>query len=469
MGGDQSNPAVATREAKGEAYFERGAASPVTLPGEDTMAHYFSIEHLQTVWLNVRNWLLDNVLVLGNLIQLLAVLLAFALARWLGSRAVAWLLARRPKQAGLRLAQQVIASLALPIVWLLLQWLSILVASAAGWPHLLLRIVASLLTAWLVIHIASILIGETVWTRLVTWVAWTIAAFNILGLLDPTIAALKSAAFEIGELRISVYDVLTTTIALALLLWAAAYVARMIETRVGSSKALSPSLKVLINKLMKIVLMGLAIIIAVQMVGIDLTALTVFSGAVGLGIGFGLQRVISNLVCGVILLVDRSIKPGDVIAIENTYGWVNTLGGRYVSVITRDGTEHLIPNETLITNPVENWTHTNSLVRLKIDVGISYRSDVHRAIELCVEAASEVERVLALPEPRCLLIAFGESSIDLQIRIWVADPANGITNVRSEVMLKVWDKFKAHGIEIPFPQRDLHLRSSEVPFASARE
>ena len=132
------------------------------------MAHYFSIEHLQTVWFNVRNWLLDNVLVLGNLIQLLAVLLAFALARWLGSRAAAWLLARRPKQAGLRLAQQVIASLALPIVWLLLQWLSILVASAAGWPHLLLGIVASLLTTWLVIHIASILIGETVWTRLVT-------------------------------------------------------------------------------------------------------------------------------------------------------------------------------------------------------------------------------------------------------------------------------------------------------------
>jgi small-conductance mechanosensitive channel len=207
------------------------------------------------------------------------------------------------------------------------------------------------------------------------------------------------------------------------------------------------------------VLIAFAILVAIDSVGVDLTALAVFGGAVGVGVGFGLQRVVSNLISGVILLVDKSIKPGDVIAVAGTYGWVTTLGGRYVSVVTRDGVEHLIPNELLISERVENWTHSHSRTRLKVNVGIHYRSDVHKAIALCVEAAAEIERILKDPEPKCLLIEFGDSAVNLQVRFWIADAHNGVQNVSSDLLLRLWDKFKEAGIEIPYPQRDLHLRS----------
>ncbi len=202
-------------------------------------------------------------------------------------------------------------------------------------------------------------------------------------------------------------------------------------------------------------------------VGIDLTAFAVFSGAVGVGIGFGLQKVVSNLISGVILLMDKSVKPGDVITVGETYGWINTLGARYASVVTRDGTEYLIPNEDIITQQVVNWSYSNNAVRLKIPIGISYKADVRKAIALCLEAAAEVERVVDQPKSVCLLKGFGDSSVDLELRIWISDPQNGVSNVKSQVLLLVWDKFHAHDIEIPFPQRDLHIRSAEpVPVVS---
>ena len=201
--------------------------------------------------------------------------------------------------------------------------------------------------------------------------------------------------------------------------------------------------------------------------GNHLTALTVFGGALGIGIGLGLQKVASNLVSGLTLLMDKSIKPNDVIAVGDTYGWIASLGARYAAVRTRDGIEHLIPNEELITQRVENWSHSDKTVRLKVPVGISYKSDVRLAMRLCLEAAGTVERVLAAPEPRCLLRGFGDSSVDLEIRIWIDDPEEGRANVMSEVLLGVWDRFHEHGIEIPFPQRDLHLKSSDVRLAVA--
>jgi small-conductance mechanosensitive channel len=289
---------------------------------------------------------------------------------------------------------------------------------------------------------------------------WIIAALNILGLLDKTIAVLDAPHFVIGTLTISPYRVIKAIAALALLLWAATYVGSLMDTRINTSHSLSPSLKVLISKLLKFTLIGVAVLIALNAMGIG-DSLTVFSGAIGLGIGFGMRSVFANLVSGVILLLDRSIKPGDVIAVKDTYGWVNTLGGRYVSVITRDGTEHLIPNELIITEYVENWTHTDNNVRLKIPVQVHYKSDVRKAIEVCIAAAIETRRVLDQPAPTCLLREFGDSSFKLEIRIWINDPTNGVSNVRSEVMLKVWDKFRANGIEIPYPQRDVHVVTDE--------
>ena len=244
-------------------------------------------------------------------------------------------------------------------------------------------------------------------------------------------------------------------------------ISNVLERRIGRAASLTPSVQVLVAKLTKIVMVTLAFLIAINSLGIDLTALTVFGGALGIGIGLGLQKVASNLVSGLTLLMDKSIKPNDVIAVGDTYGWIVSLGGRYAAVRTRDGIEHLIPNEELITQRVENWTHSDKTVRLKIPVGISYRSDVRLAMRLCIEAAGAVERVLAVPEPRCLLRGFGDSSVDLEIRIWIDDPEAGRANVMSEVLLGVWDRFHEHGIEIPFPQRDLHLKSSDVRLAVA--
>ena len=219
-------------------------------------------------------------------------------------------------------------------------------------------------------------------------------------------------------------------------------------------------------KVARAVLVMLAFVIALNVAGVDLTAFAIFSGALGVGLGFGLQKVVSNLISGIILLLDRSIKPGDVIALDETYGTINALHARYASVITRDGTEYLIPNEDLITQRVENWTHSNSDVRLKIPIGISYSSDVRRAMELCLEAAAVTKRILERPEPKCLLIGFGDSAVDLELRIWIGDPTNGVRNVRSEVLLGIWDRFHEHGIEFPFPQHDVHVRTMPQSLAS---
>jgi len=407
------------------------------------------------------HWFLTNVFVVGNLVQLLVVTVAFAVAGALAKPLATWLGTLRTPVMTLRRALQVIAAMARPLLWFVFLWAVILFAAGAHWPHRVLNISISLLTAWVVIRLVSSFAAESVWTRLIAWGVWTIAALNILDLLDVTIAVLDAPSFTIGALTISPYRVIKAMTALALLLWAATYFGSLMDTRINTSASLSPSLKVLISKLLKFTLIGIAILIALHAMGIG-SSLTVFSGAIGLGIGFGMQRVFANLVSGVILLLDKSIKPGDVIAVKDTYGWVNTLGGRYVSVITRDGTEHLIPNELLITEYVENWTHTDNNVRLKIPVHVHYKSDVRMAIELCVEAARETRRVLDQPAPTCLLREFAESAFKLEIRIWINDPTNGVSNVRSDVMLKVWEKFCAHGIEIPYPQRDLHVVQNET-------
>jgi small-conductance mechanosensitive channel len=222
---------------------------------------------------------------------------------------------------------------------------------------------------------------------------------------------------------------------------------------------LTPAIKVLTGKLIRIALIAIAIVIGLTSVGIDVSGLAVVGGALGLGIGLGLQRIVANLISGVILLMDKSIKPGDVLEVGDTYGWIQSLHARYVSIRTRDGTEHLVPNEMLITDRVINWSYTNSLVRLKLDIGVSYQSDLHRAIALCVEAAANTPRVLSNPSPACFISGFGDSSVDLSLRLWINDPDNGVSNVRGAVYIAVWDLFYEHGIEIPFPQRDLHIRS----------
>ena len=431
---------------------------------EQTLEYLLNITEpfvLEQLWIKIEIWLLKNVFVVSNLVQVLVVALAFVAARLAAPSLKAWMerLSQGHKlEKGTRQAAQVMAPLTLPLIWLVIQWISVVIATQAEAPHHLVQIVVSLLTAWVIIRLASQLVRDQTWSKTIATVAWAVAALNILDLLDETLALLDGLAFELGGLRISVLLVLKGMLSLAVLLWLATVCSSLLEKRISKLPNLTPSVQVLFSKLLKMVLITIAVIVALRSVGIDLTAFAVLSGAIGVGIGFGLQKAVSNLISGVMLLLDKSIKPGDVIAVGQTYGWVSSLGARYVSVVTRDGIEHLIPNEDLITKGVENWSYSTSVVRLRIPIGISYNADVRKAMALCLEAAGEVSRVIGDPKPACLFKGFGDSAIELELRIWISDPSSGVSNVKSEVLLLLWDKFRENEIEIPFPQRDLHLK-----------
>ena len=287
------------------------------------------------------------------------------------------------------------------------------------------------------------------------YAAWAVAALYIVGLLDETVAALNAIAFSIGTFRLSLLAVIKAVLLLTVLAWVATIIGNFTERRLKRNEDIAPALQVLIAKFVKFTLLTVAVLATISAVGIDLTALTVFSGALGLGIGFGLQKVASNLISGVIILSDRSIKPGDVISLGDTFGWINALKARYVSVITRDGVEYLIPNESFVSEQVVNWSYSTRNVRLEIKFGVSYDADPHEVRKLAVEAVGQVDRVIERPSPVCHVIGFGDSSVDFVLRFWIRDPKNGLANVRGQVFLALWDTFKAHGIEIPYPHRHL--------------
>jgi small-conductance mechanosensitive channel len=299
-------------------------------------------------------------------------------------------------------------------------------------------------------------------SKFIALAVWTVAALNIINLNEPVTDVMDSIGITLGELRISALTVIEGIFILIVLLWLAILISQFIEQQIKKSTDLTPSVKVLISKLIKFTLIIIAVVAAISSVGIDLTAFAVFSGAVGIGIGLGLQKSIGNLFSGLMLLMDKSIKPGDLITVGDTYGTVASLNARYASIKKMDGTEHLIPNENLISQEVINWTHSDKLIRPDVAIGVHYQSDVRKAIELCLESAKVVERVLDYPEPDCLLTGFGDSSVDLLLRFWINDPEKGVANVKSEILLNVWDKFHEHAIEIPYPQRDLHIRSSVI-------
>ena len=408
-------------------------------------------------------WLTQNVLVWSSLAQLAA-----AVAAWLLSRAVGRPLVRGLVPAIARLTvvpgRRVLAGLVEALPWLLLillVWFEERAFEAAGTAPRLLWLVESLALAWIIIRVSSGLVRSPQLARLFAGAAWIVAALNIAGLIGPTVALLGTMAFTVGTLRLSVLLLIKGVLLLAGLVWAANLVSHVIESRLERAAEITPSVRVLASKLARATLLTLAVVVALSSVGIDLTAFAVFSGAIGVGVGFGLQKVVSNLVSGVILLLDRSIKPGDVIEIGSTYGWITRLNARFVSVVTRDGTEYLIPNEDLITQQVVNWSYSDDLVRLHVGFGISYDADVRAAIRLAIEAADGVERVLGEPKPVCLLTGLGDSAVELELRFWIADPRGGTANVRSDVLLRVWDLFHMAGIGFPFPQRDLNLRDPD--------
>ncbi len=361
----------------------------------------------------------------------------------------------------------------LAVVLRRLKWLlfaALLWASAAGIREVtwvsrayFVGLAASLAGTWFVASALSRIIRKRALARLVAIAAWSVTALYIVGLLDSTVAFLDWAAVSLGGMRISLFTLLKGVTVLAVLLWIGQIAGDLIETRTSRSELFSPSSRVLLGKLAKALMLAVAAVASLSAAGIDLTALTIFSGALGLGLGFGLQKVASNLASGFIMLMDRSIKPGDVIQLGDTFGWITSLRARYVSLVTRDGAEYLIPNEQFISERVINWSHTDRNIRLEIRFGVDYASDPHMVRRVVREAVGASERVLKMPPPVCHLSGFGDSSLDFVARFWICDPEGGVTNIKGEVLLAIWDVLKANGIQIPYPHVQVIRTSHKAP------
>ncbi len=326
----------------------------------------------------------------------------------------------------------------------------------------LLAVAAKLATAWVVIALFAGLIRNKFIYRVVAISAWTIAALSILGLLEPVSSALDSTAIVLGGLRITPLLVVKTSVLLLVALWAAVAASDFLDKRVQSTTDLTPSIQVLIGKLIRLFLIAISIMVVLSSVGIDLSALALFSGAVGVGLGFGLQKIVSNLVSGIILLADKSIKPGDVITVGDSFGWVVTMGARYTSVSTRDGREVLIPNEDLVTQRVVNWSYSSSDIRLEVKFSADPASDPHQVNKVAVEVASALPRVLPKPAPVCHFLSLDSKSMEFSLRFWINDPIDGVTNIRGLVMLGLWDAFRREGIGFPSPIADMRLRGTTL-------
>jgi len=324
-----------------------------------------------------------------------------------------------------------------------------------------LKIFQTFVVAWIWIKLAATVISDKFWAKVFTVSALVIAVFHILGLLVPVITLLDNIGFTMGGVRLTLLSVFKAIILIFALLKLGTWVSDQLEKKIREVDDLTPSAHVLVSKIIKISIIGLVCIVSLTSIGIDLSAFAVFGGMIGVGIGFGLQKVVANFISGIILLLDKSIKPGDVIEIGDVYGWVSDFKARYASVVTRDGKEYLIPNEDMITQQVINWSYSTSQIRVRIPVGVSYNDDVHLARKLMLESIKGIDRVLTKPEAACLLKGFGDNSVDFELRFWIKDPQNGLANIRSVVMLNIWDKFKQNNIEIPYPQRDVHIDTSE--------
>ncbi len=279
------------------------------------------------------------------------------------------------------------------------------------------------------------------------------------------ITALDQISFDVGHTHISLFTLMRAALVAAVAIVFARLISRFGRRMVRRVTSLDPAQRLLIEKLLGAAIWAIAFFTAIDVLGISLTALTVFSGAFGLAIGFGLQKTFGNMIAGLILLMDRSIKPGDVITVTGgkgeTFGEVKKIGLRAVSVTTGDNREYLIPNEILMTSQVENWSYSSPEVAISIPVGIAYGSDIVLAEKLLLEAAGASPRVLASPEPSVLLRAFGANAIEMQVSVWINDPAQGVANVRSQVLKRVWRLFQDNGVLIPYPQGDILLRNSD--------
>jgi small-conductance mechanosensitive channel len=330
------------------------------------------------------------------------------------------------------------------------------------------QLAALLLLIRLIVFVVRVSLGARSrirgWGTPISILIWVFLSLHFLGWGDVVIGALDGIGVNLGKTRVSVWSVAKLLVTVSLFVLGAMWISRWLERRVLKLDALAPTMRIGIAKFLQAFLVGLSVLVGLNAAGLDLTTLNVLTGAIGIGLGFGLQSIAANFVSGFVLLMDRSIKPGDVISFTGTtgtategFGWVEELRGRYVVVRDRDGVSTLVPNQNLITNSVVNWSYSDPRVRLKLPVRVSYQSDPELAMQLMLQSTVGHPRVIREPAPVARLMSFGDSGIDLELRFWIPDPAEGVNNVRSDVNRAIWRLFKEHGIVIPVAQREVRL------------
>jgi small-conductance mechanosensitive channel len=365
---------------------------------------------------------------------------------------------------------RVMVSSASTAVFAILMIVSRVVMWHVTWPSrsYLIMVSAKLALAWLAIRLITSVIRNAFLVKAVSLSAWTIAALSIIGQLNPAIEALDGVAIEIGGLRLTPLLLLKLGALMILALWLTNIAANFAENRINRSADLTPSIQVLLVKMIRMGLMVVAIAIALGAVGINLSALAVFTGAAGVGIGLGLQKIVANFISGLILLVDKSVKPGDLITIGDSSGRISTMKTRYISVAAGDGREFLIPNEDLVTQKVVNWTYTDKNTLVKVAFGTNYDADPRLVCKIAAEIAAAHPRATKGKAPNCILTEFTEAGMKFSLTFWIADP-DGMDNVKSDVMLSLWDAFKREGIRVPYPVRELRIRGGALPVETVVE
>ena len=338
------------------------------------------------------------------------------------------------------------------------------------WPSrsYLLMVSAKLAVAWLAIRLVTSVIRNAFIVHLVSLALWLVAALSIIGELGWAADTLDSVAIEVGGLRLSPLLLIKAGALLLVALWVTNIASNFAESRINRASDLTPSVQVLLIKIIRIGLMTVAIVIALSAVGINLSALAVFSGAVGVGIGIGLQKIVANFISGIILLADKSVKPGDLVTIGDNSGRISAMKTRYISVAAGDGREFLIPNEDLVTQRVTNWTYTDKNTLVKIAFSTNYDADPRLVCKLAAETAAAHPRATRGKAPNCILTEFAEAGMKFSLTFWIADP-DGMDNVKSDVMLALWDAFKRDGIRVPYPVREIRVRGGALPVESVVE
>ena len=346
---------------------------------------------------------------------------------------------------------------------------------AARMVDVAVQLIGLLLFIRVIIYVLRVSLGTRArlkgWGAAITGVIWVFLSLHLLGWGDEVIRVLDGIGMQAGKTRISVWSVMKLLVTVSVFVLLALWASRWLERRVLKLDALAPTMRIGIAKFVQAFLVGISVLVGLNAAGLDLTTLNVLTGAIGIGLGFGLQSIAANFVSGFVLLMDRSIKPGDVISFTGTtgtategFGWVEELRGRYVVVRDRDGVETLVPNQNLITNPVINWSYTDPRVRLKLPIRVSYKDDPELAMKLLLQATDEHPRILREPAPVARLMGFGDHGIELELRFWIPDPQEGVNNVRSDVNRRIWSLFKEHHVTIPVAQRE--IRVEMVPSSS---